>query len=128
MKKAANEWLKFARFDLLTIESIAKSIFVSQSITFHAQQAVEKSIKAYLVANNKRFPKTHDIGKLLDIIREVDVDLSKKLRHLEILTEYAISFRYPEAAKSKITKAKALRAIKIAIDANSQIKKAISDL
>jgi len=35
---------------------------------FHAQQAVEKALKGYLVSKNCfDFPKTHDLGRLLDV-------------------------------------------------------------
>jgi len=39
---------------------------------FHAQQAVEKFIKAYLVKNQIEFRKTHDIGKLINLIETKD--------------------------------------------------------
>jgi hypothetical protein len=42
---------------MLPLESVADTI-----VSFHAQQAVEKSLKAVLAAREVEFPFTHDIG------------------------------------------------------------------
>jgi len=41
-------------------------------IGFHAQQAVEKSLKAVLTSRGIRYPWTHDLGGLIDLLADVD--------------------------------------------------------
>lgn len=62
-----------------------------------------------------RFPKSHDFGTLIDLVENVDAKLSKKIRKSEVLTEYAVSYRYPEETEqAPMTVAKAKSAIKLA--------------
>ena len=56
-------WLFRANEDILVIENLFESepeTFAS-SICFHAQQAVEKFLKAFLVYHEIDFPKSHDL-------------------------------------------------------------------
>ena len=41
---------------------------IRESIAFHCQQAAEKYLKAFLVSRRIEFPKTHSIGRLLDLV------------------------------------------------------------
>lgn len=85
-----------------------------RACAYHAQQSVEKAIKAYLTHHQVRFPKTHDIEDLVDLVAKVDPKLAKKLRAGERLTKYAIEYRYPSAAKNAMTKAKTRSAVRLA--------------
>lgn len=67
-----------------------------ESVTFHCQQAIEKSLKGYLVHKSIRFNKTHNIGLLIDSIATFDNLFADSLRSLETLTKYAVAYRYPE--------------------------------
>ncbi|MGC8493995.1 MAG: HEPN domain-containing protein [Syntrophobacteraceae bacterium] len=46
MKKVTKEWLRAAADDLRVIDRIRRDEHLTHMIAFHAQQAVEKSIKA----------------------------------------------------------------------------------
>jgi HEPN domain-containing protein len=82
---------------------------------FHAQQCVEKYLKAKLVETKIRFTKTHDLVRLLDLIlpREPLWELFRSL--LIELSRFAVSFRYPgesatrDMAKTAVSDAKAIR-------------------
>ena len=52
MKKQAEQWLKYSKVDLLTIEKIKSDKLLTQSSAFHAHQSVEKSFKALLENKN----------------------------------------------------------------------------
>ena len=53
LKKIVDRWLIKAGKDLTTIEQLLNyDEIVTDSICFHAQQAIEKFLKAYLVSNN----------------------------------------------------------------------------
>lgn len=64
-------------------------------ICFHAQQAAEKYLKAFLVERQIEFPKTHDLGALLDLVATTDPRLAESLRDVTALTPYGVDVRYP---------------------------------
>lgn len=41
-------------------------------VCYHMQQCVEKCLKAYLVAHEKPFRRTHDIAELIEYCKEID--------------------------------------------------------
>lgn len=89
-------WLLLANEDIAVIESLFKSSsdFYARTICFHAQQAIEKFLKAFLVFHNKDFPKTHDLEFLLQECQKIekpdfDFDFGS-------LTDFAVSVRYPD--------------------------------
>ncbi len=78
---------------------------------FHAQQCAEKAAKAFLVHNNVRPPRTHDIEELAIAIQPLNVQMAKKLKAIKSLTRFAVIYRYPDAER----KAVSLSTIKTAI-------------
>src|SRR5712692_2125128 len=86
------EWLSKANADLLAsrhlLKEESKLAFVS---AFHAQQAVEKALKALLVWHQIEFPKTHDIRQLLDLLTSPEPELSKELDEASSLTTTRLS-------------------------------------
>jgi len=62
---------------------------------FHCQQAVEKTLKAFLVFSRTEFGKVHDLGLLLDLCRETGEDFESIRERIEPLTVFAVAFRYP---------------------------------
>jgi len=67
-------------------------------VAFHCQQAVEKTLKAYLVSRNIEFEKVHDLGYLLDYCAAEDGDFESLRESVEPLTLFAVIFRYPGPA------------------------------
>lgn len=64
----ARQWLKKAENDVITArQTLALEDGPTDTPCFHAQQAVEKSLKALLTANGIVFPYTHDVIALLDM-------------------------------------------------------------
>ena len=68
---------------------------VTDAICFHAQQAAEKYLKAYLVFKDIEPEKTHKIEKLVLACMAFD-EAFLSLKNADILTEYAVEFRYPD--------------------------------
>jgi HEPN domain-containing protein len=62
---------------------------------FHAQQAVEKALKAWLAAKEQTYPFSHDLGVLFNILTELGENVST-YQNLVTLTPYAVQFRYDE--------------------------------
>jgi HEPN domain-containing protein len=89
-------WLLKASKDLAaaTYESQATPPF-SEDIVFHAQQAVEKGLKAFLTWHGRPFRKTHNLVELGEACAQIDPSMETLLRRAAPLTEYAWKFRYP---------------------------------
>ena len=62
---------------------------------FHAQQAAEKSLKAWLAFLGEVYPLTHDLDDLLDRLSKRDVDVGK-YGELTAYSAFAVQFRYEE--------------------------------
>ena len=73
---------------LLSPESADDEIF-----GFHAQQAVEKSLKAWIAVVGGNYGFVHDIHVLLLNLRELGCDISR-FKGLLLLNVYAVRFRY----------------------------------
>jgi HEPN domain-containing protein len=83
------------------------------TVCFHAQQLAEKYLKALLVLEDIDFPKTHDIGEIIELLPprlKPSVNLSEQV----ILSDYAIESRYPVEDPGKITSSQASEALAIA--------------
>jgi HEPN domain-containing protein len=81
------QWLNRARKDLVAGELLLKGAFEDyENVGFHAQQAAEKFIKAFLVCHQIEFSKTHNIALLTQLVAGVDPGLAKKLAGADALT------------------------------------------
>jgi len=88
------DWLRRARSDLaLACGRLRKSV-LAEDLCFHAQQAVEKSLKAVLISKGIDFPRTHNLRILIDALPET-VFRDPILDSSAALTDYVVSTRYP---------------------------------
>ena len=93
----------------------------TDTVCFHAQQCVEKHIKALLVFRATPFPKTHDISVLRALLpSKLRPRLDKKVR--ERLTSYATDLRYPDAVPD-VSLAEARKAVAIARRVRKEVRK-----
>ena len=124
--KIVKDWIGFANTDLVGAKALFDmgENFFSLAV-FHAQQAAEKSMKAFLVFQSVRVPKTHDIGDLLVLIELKDKDLFQLLNPCIELTDYAVAYRCPDAQKKPLEKKDVMLAIQQAELAHSEILKRI---
>jgi HEPN domain-containing protein len=63
-------------------------------VGFHAQQAVEKGLKAVLTAEGIRAGRTHDLEQLLRLLVESPLDVPGWLFHVRVLRRYEVIMRY----------------------------------
>ena len=89
-------WLMKAAIDLRAAEHerIADPP-ITPDIVFHAQQLVEKSLKAFLSFHDHPFRKTHNLLELGELCSKLVPDMEQLLKRAAPLTEYAWKFRYP---------------------------------
>lgn len=64
-------------------------------VSFHAQQAAEKSLKALLIRHQVEFGRTHNLGELLRLAEPVAPGIDQTLSEARALTPYAVTARYP---------------------------------
>lgn len=63
-------------------------------VGFHAQQAVEKLIKAVLAARGVTFIKSHALSYLIGLVEEHEIGAPKELSEADVLSPWAVEFRY----------------------------------
>jgi HEPN domain-containing protein len=92
MKPSAARWLEFAEIDLQAAKALLKEDSLSPVVCFHAQQSVEKCLKALIESKNLNPPKSHDLimlyGHVDDMIKLEEDTLAK-------LNQIYIDARYP---------------------------------
>lgn len=69
-----------------------------EAVGFHAQQCVEKYLKAFLVLHRIAFARTHDLAVLVGAAATVDASLGKFSKTVVPLVAFAARFRYPGAS------------------------------
>jgi HEPN domain-containing protein len=89
-------WLRKAGSDLENVRLCLAAGQALDTACFHAQQAVEKSLKAYLVAYEVDFPYLHNLEKLVAICAQRDSAFLTLLESAQELTPYAVELRYDE--------------------------------
>lgn len=90
------QWLAKAEQDLRAARVILEARFEDyENVGFHAQQAAEKFLKAFLVRHQIEFPKTHNIALLRQLAAQVDKGLADGLAPADVLTPLGVAFRYP---------------------------------
>ena len=94
-RELAREWLAKADVDLSAARALLATAAHFDAVAFHAQQAAEKALKAFLVWHQVEFPKTHDIKRLLVLCRHDDAALARALAAAAELTPYGAEYRYP---------------------------------
>lgn len=94
----ARVFLSKAREDLEALELLAPSRVADEIVGFHAQQAVEKALKAVLTAADVRVGRTHDIGHLLSLVADARIEAPDWLAEVTALGPYAVLARYAEVA------------------------------
>ena len=83
-----------ARRDLQALENMLDSDgFPTEIFGFHAQQAVEKALKAWLALLDLECPRTHNIRQLVVLLENHGVDSEPLWKFVE-LTAFAVQFRY----------------------------------
>lgn len=89
------EWVRKAEMDCKSVELLIPQSDLGEVVVFHAQQAVEKLLKAMLTRHQIEFPKSHEIRLLLALLREKEPALAEQLADCVWLDPFAVEIRYP---------------------------------
>lgn len=97
MMQNSAEWLSFAKTDLEAAKSLLKlNAKFCGIVAYHAQQAAEKSLHAYLVLHERHAPKTHDLSYLVKLCSSLDSDFVVLTDRAKALDPFVVQTRYPD--------------------------------
>ena len=97
LKKAAN--------DLVAASATLSTGQALDTVCFHAQQAVEKSLKAILALHEIEYPWWHDLGELFELVRPLASELIPFEDQMFRMTPYAVAVRYDEEFEPSLDEA-----------------------
>jgi HEPN domain-containing protein len=92
-----------ARDDEVAVRKLAEDTEIADAVVgFHAQQAVEKALKAVLSAHDRAYPWTHDLRHLMELLDAAGSPLPDELADARRLTPWAAEFRYGETIDDEL--------------------------
>ena len=92
-----NQWIAKAENDFISAQRLLSFEDATyDTICFHCQQGAEKYLKAYLVKFGIPFPKTYDLGRLIEICSQNDTAFNALMDKAELLSNYGVEVRYPD--------------------------------
>ena len=123
MNELVKEWIAKAEGDCTTAlrEYRARKSPNYDAACFHAQQCIEKYLKAVLQKHGIAFRKTHDLEILLHSCLEIFPLWGVMQDDMDLLTQYATHFRYPGESADKAE-------AKLAIDAMKKCRNEICEV
>lgn len=94
MKQITKAWLDSAKDDLDAIEQLLEKEHLTNVVSFHAQQAVEKSLKAVIEELEIGFVKIHNLAQLYEMVKP-HFDVIRDIDMLDRLDAVYTESRYP---------------------------------
>ena len=126
--EVTRQWVAKAESDLKTAAHILrlKVDCPTDAVCFHAQQCVEKCLKALLVLNGIEFSRTYQISVLVALLpAQVRPDLT--VEEQDRFTEYAVTTRYP-GDYDPIPYEEAQQAVRIARRLRNQVRRRLPEV
>jgi HEPN domain-containing protein len=122
-------FLEKANQDLVAVGKwLTDPEIVDEIIGFHIQQAIEKSVKAILVSQKIDYPRTHNLGLLLEICRNNQIQIPSDFSQIDRFNRFAVQWRYdllpstdPPAFDRKAAYELATRILTWAIDSVNEV-------
>jgi len=94
-QELARLMLRKAQQDLDALTALRDNRKIADEIVgFHAQQTIEKALKATLTRLGIQYDFTHDLAALFEQVEEAGVKPPASLTEVEELTAFAVQFRY----------------------------------
>jgi HEPN domain-containing protein len=95
--EVADLYLRKAASDRSAARSLARDADQHDDVVgFHAQQAVEKSLKAVLAARSSEIPRTHDLDLLTRLAAPGPGELPNELGGAKELSPWTVATRYDD--------------------------------
>ena len=109
------KWFEKAEDDLIVATHVFENLYPKQIeiSCYHAQQAVEKVLKGFLIHSDVDAPKSHNLVALCQLCSNQNESFSAFMAVCAELTPYGVMLRYPNSSDISEEKARmALRAAK----------------
>ncbi len=97
------DWLYHAFQDKISAETLISDERLYGQVIFHCQQAIEKSLKAYLIYKTRKFHDGHNITWLCKQAALLDREFSDWITKFSSMNRYYIETRYPADIPTEIT-------------------------
>ena len=124
MNPLTMELVHKAEGDYITMQSMLPQIgtrTIPDIICFHAQQCIEKYLKAWLQEANIRVPRTHDLNQLLRLIVSTHPEWRKWHIPFAPFDTYAVDGRYSGAA----TEEDVAQAVRLCNEVRTEVRAAL---
>lgn len=97
------EWLHKAEGDFIATKMLLEpnDEKLYDTVCFHAQQCIEKLLKAVLIHHGQPFPKIHDLKRLAELVNSVLGKECIDLYEMGTLSVLGYECRYPGASAIK---------------------------
>ena len=103
-REEAERMLRLARRDQVAFNVLLAAPGVALPLAlFHAQQAVEKALKAVMCLHRIEYRRTHDLEELATQLANAGVSQCVDQTKLRRLTPYAVEFRYDDEPTQLLT-------------------------
>ena len=104
----ARRYLELADRDIVAFNKMRNdSDFHTTTTYFHAQQGIEKCLKAVLALHGVAFRKTHDLDELVDLLIAKNIPHPFSETALSIMNPYAVLLRYEDIEFAGVVPAEA---------------------
>lgn len=101
-RDTARQLLLMARKDSKAMEALADPpAYEPETFGFHAHQAAEKALKAWLILHGVSYEPTHSLRYLIDLLQQSECDVSGLWDFLE-LGAFAVQYRYEAFEESEV--------------------------
>jgi HEPN domain-containing protein len=111
--------LNKAEHDLVAARATLSTGMALDMVCFHAQQAVEKSLKALLALYDVEYPWRHDLAELYELAKPFAPKIEKLAERIVLLTPFAVEVRYDEEFEP--TSGEAVEALRTATEIHSLV-------
>jgi HEPN domain-containing protein len=99
----AARFVRKARSDEIALDKLADDPDVPDDlIGFHAQQALEKLLKAALANVGIAPPRIHDLGELLTLLGDAGLSPPVSVSDARALVPWAVDFRYDDVLEERL--------------------------
>lgn len=101
-----------ARSDEITLDKLTDDPDVPDDVIgFHAQQALEKMLKAALAYAGAEPPRIHDLGELIALLGDTGLSQPSSANEARALVPWAVEFRYDDILDEQLDRAAARDAV-----------------
>jgi HEPN domain-containing protein len=90
------EWLNRAHSNLALAKYEPGTEVYFEDLSYNAQQAAEKAIKAVFVYHKIPYPYVHDLAALVTILLKNGIIVPDTVKESAKLTRFAVATRYPQ--------------------------------